>query len=92
MKVKFSTVIVMSVAEQVMAALIDLPDEQQTVVLDFVEFLQQKKRSSMMGIPQQLPKPNPEVMRATLRQVVGCSQDSPADLSTNPVYLEGLGQ
>ncbi|MCY7408400.1 MAG: DUF2281 domain-containing protein [Alkalinema sp. CAN_BIN05] len=80
----------MSVAEQVMAALIDLPDEQQTVVLDFVEFLQQKKRSSMMGIPQQVPKSNLEVMRETLRQVVGCAKDSPADLSTNPVYLEGF--
>jgi sulfur transfer protein SufE len=82
----------MSVAEQVMAALVNLPDEQQTVVLDFVEFLQRKKRSSMMGISQQLPQSNLEAMRETLRQVAGCAQDSPSDLSTNPAYLDGLGQ
>jgi Protein of unknown function (DUF2281) len=82
----------MSVTEQVIAALVELPDEQQTVVLDFVEFLRQKKRSSILAIPQQAETPKLERMRETLRQVAGCVHDLPADLSTNPDYFEGFGQ
>ncbi len=35
----------------------------------------------------------PEVLlNATLKQVAGCMQNAPADLSTNPAYMEEFGQ
>ena len=37
----------MTVSEKVIAGLADLPSEQQTVVLDFVEFLRQKQQSAI---------------------------------------------
>ena len=83
----------MSVVEQVVAVLVDLPDEQQTAVLDFVEFLRQKKHLSLtLESTPQGSEPDLESMRETLRQVVGCAKNSPTDLSTNPDYLEGFGQ
>ena len=81
----------MSVTEQVVAVLSELPDEQQTTVLDFVEFLRQKK-PSIAAVQQPPLKPSLEAMRSTLRQVAGCAQDAPTDLSTNPAYLEGFWQ
>ena len=81
----------MSVTEQVMAVLSELPDEQQTTVLDFVEFLRQKK-PSIAVVQQPSLKPDLEAMRSTLRQVAGFAQNAPTDLSTNPVYLAGFGQ
>jgi hypothetical protein len=47
----------------------------------------------MGGYPEGLLQgPVDESMRAKLRQVAGCMQDAPADLSTNPAYMEGFGQ
>jgi hypothetical protein len=83
----------MTVAEKVIAALANLPDEQQTIVLDFVESLSQKQEISID--PQAMDDRatlNLEAMRAKLRQVAGCMQNAPADLSTNPAYMEGFGQ
>jgi hypothetical protein len=79
----------MTVAEKVIAALANLPDEQQTIVLDFVESLSQKQQITIMD---DRPTPNLEAMRAKLKQVAGCMQNAPADLSTNPAYMEGFGQ
>ena len=39
----------MTVAEKVIAALADLPDEQQTAVLDFVEALKQKRQNEIIS-------------------------------------------
>jgi hypothetical protein len=83
----------MTVSEKVMAALADLPSEQQTVVLDFVEFLRQKQQSSTsLAIANSPTENNLESMRETLRQVAGCMDNAPADLSTNSDYMEGFGQ
>jgi hypothetical protein len=47
----------------------------------------------MGGYPEVLLQgPVDESMRAKLRQVSGCMQEAPADLSTNPAYMEGFGQ
>ncbi|MFM2429004.1 MAG: hypothetical protein RLZZ511_217 [Cyanobacteriota bacterium] len=83
----------MTVAEKVIAALANLPDEQQAIVLDFVESLNQKQQATID--PETMvdrPTPNLETMRAKLKQVAGCMQNAPADLSTNPAYMEEFGQ
>jgi hypothetical protein len=83
----------MTVAEKVIAALANLPDEQQTIVLDFVESLSQKQETSIdPQAKDDRATLNLEAMRAKLRQVAGCMQNAPADLSTNPGYMEGFGQ
>jgi len=83
----------MTVSEQVIAALADLPGEQQTIVLDFVEFLRQKQQSAMLlTTTNSQPEDKLAAMRETLRQVAGCMENAPADLSTNSAYMEGFGQ
>jgi hypothetical protein len=83
----------MTVAEKVIAALANLPDEQQTIVLDFVESLSQKQPTVIApDMTSDRPTPNLETMRAKLKQVAGCMQNAPADLSTNPAYMEEFGQ
>jgi hypothetical protein len=78
----------MTVAEKVIAALANLPDEQQTIVLDFVESLGQKQPTAIGDYAT----PSLETMRAKLRQVAGCMQNAPVDLSTNPAYMDEFGQ
>ncbi|MEB3295534.1 MAG: DUF2281 domain-containing protein [Synechococcales bacterium] len=83
----------MTVVEQVIAALTNLPDEQQAIVLDFVEFLRYKQQESISSQPEgDRTQPNRNQMREILKQVAGCMQNAPADLSTNPVYMEEFGQ
>ncbi len=83
----------MTVSEKVIAALADLPGEQQTVVLDFVEFLRQKQLSSTsLATTNRHSEEKLESMRETLRQVAGCMENAPANLSTNSDYMEGFGQ
>ncbi len=58
----------MTVAEKVIAALADLPDDQQTVVLDFVEALKQNRPKpidsstpiweKLLTISHQIPDPD----------------------------------
>jgi hypothetical protein len=83
----------MTVAEKVIAALANLPDEQQTLVLDFVESLSQQQQTAIT--PETMtdrPIPNLEAMRTKLKHFAGCMQNAPADLSTNSAYMEGFGQ
>jgi hypothetical protein len=83
----------MTVAEKVIAALANLPNEQQTLVLDFVESLSQQQQTAIT--PETIadrPTPSPETMQIKLKQFAGCMQNAPADLSTNPAYMEGFGQ
>ncbi len=83
----------MTVAEKVIAALANLPDEQQIIVLDFVESLSQKQQITIdQKTIEDRATLNLEAMRAKLRQVAGCMQNAPADLSTNPAHMEGFGQ
>jgi Protein of unknown function (DUF2281) len=83
----------MTVAEKVIAALANLPDEQQAIVLDFVEFLGQKQQAAIAIKPESdRTIPDQDRLRETLKQVAGCMQNAPADLSTNPVYMKGFGQ
>jgi hypothetical protein len=83
----------MTVAEKVIAALANLPDEQQTIVLDFVQSLNQQQTTAIAPeTAPDRPTPNLETMRAKLKQVAGCMQNAPADLSTNPAYMEEFGQ
>jgi Protein of unknown function (DUF2281) len=83
----------MTVSEKVIAALADLPGEQQTVVLDFIEFLRQKQQSAISLSTTNSQTTNKlEAMRETLKQVAGCMENAPSDLSTNSDYMEGFGQ
>jgi phage portal protein BeeE len=83
----------MTVAEKVIAALANLPDEQQTIVLDFVQSLNQKQSVAIgPNTMDDRATPNLETLRAKLKQVAGCMQNAPDDLSTNPAYLEEFGQ
>ena len=83
----------MTISEKVISALADLSGEQQTVVLDFVEFLRQKQQSALSLATTNTQTTNKiETMRETLRQVAGCMENAPADLSTNSDYMEGFGQ
>jgi hypothetical protein len=83
----------MTVAEKVIAALANLPDEQQTIVLDFVESLNQKQSTAIASEKMDdRATPNLETMRAKLKLVAGCMQNAPNDLSTNPAYMEEFGQ
>jgi hypothetical protein len=83
----------MTVSEKVISALADLPSEQQTVVLDVLEFLRQKQTSVIQPATTNNHTENTlEAMRETLRRVAGCMDNVPADLSTNSDYMEEFGQ
>jgi phage portal protein BeeE len=83
----------MTVAEKVIAALANLPNEQQTIVLDFVQSLNQKQSVAIgPNTMNDRATPNLETLRAKLKQVAGCMQNAPDDLSTNPAYMEEFGQ
>jgi len=66
-----------------LADLEKLPPEQLQQVLEFAEFLRSKnlKRTFPPGTSAY----------DLVKDIVGCI-DGPADLSTNPAYLEGLGK
>jgi hypothetical protein len=74
--------------EAIAAKIRELPREQQQQILDFAEFLLIK-----------LQQPGPKIhnyqpgMSAydVSQEFAGCLGDSPADLSTNSKYMEGLG-
>ncbi len=69
----------MTVAERVIAALADLPDEQQTAVLDFVEALKQKRQTEIAS-----PTPIWEQLLTIAQQIPDQDwQTLPTDLSQN---------
>jgi hypothetical protein len=70
----------------------DLPQQKQQEVLDFIEFLALKSgtESSEM-LPNNTEKESISA-RDVLNKWAGMMEDGPADLSTNPKYMEGYGQ
>jgi hypothetical protein len=82
----------MTVTEKVIAALANLPDEQHRIVLAFVESLGQQQAAIDQTTIADRATPSLETMRAKLKQVAGCMQNAPADLSTNPAYMDTFGQ
>ncbi len=69
----------MTVAEKVIAALADLPDDQQTAVLDFVEALKQKRQNEIIS-----PTPIWEKLLTIAQQIPDQDwQTLPTDLSLN---------
>ena len=77
----------MTVAEKVIAALADLPDDQQTVVLDFVEALKQRRQTALAkssGTGIDSPTPIWEKLLTIAQQILDPDwQTLPTDLSLN---------
>jgi hypothetical protein len=66
-----------------------LPLSQQQEVLDFSEFLKQKR---LFSTQEKQGKTQSCYDLAMQLGVVGCAEDLPVDLSTNKAYLEGFGE
>ena len=82
----------MTVLEIAMQKMQDLPQQKQQEVLDFIEFLALKSGSEFSdAISDNTEKENISA-RDVLNKWVGIMEDGPADLSTNPKYMEGYGQ
>ena len=82
----------MTVLEIAIQKMQDLPQQKQQEVLDFIEFLALKSgtESSEM-LPNNTEKESISA-RDVLNKWAGMMEDGPADLSTNPKYMEGYGQ
>lgn len=70
---------------QVLEHLRSLPIDRQQDVLNFVLFLSQSRQNS------QTSDPRFKSFTVAAQQYSGCLPGGPADLSTNPNYLEGFG-
>ncbi|UXE63306.1 MAG: DUF2281 domain-containing protein [Woronichinia naegeliana WA131] len=82
----------MTVLEIAMQKMQYLPQQKQQEVLDFIEFLASKSGTeSTEMIPNNIEKESISA-RDVLNKWAGIMEDGPADLSTNPKYMEGYGQ
>jgi hypothetical protein len=82
----------MTVLEIAMQKMQDLPQQKQQEVLDFIEFLALKSGSEFPdAISGNTEKENIST-RDVLNKWAEIMEDGPADLSTNPKYIEGYGQ
>lgn len=75
--------------EAIAAKVRELPRERQQQVLDFAEFLLLKLQQPEPKIHNYHPGMSAYDMA---KDYAGCLGDGPADLSTNPKYMEGFGQ
>ena len=77
------------IQQRVIEVLQTLSPVDQQEVLDFVEFLRNKRQN------QPSPLQSTEQPRSALEiagDLAGCLEGGPSDLSTNKKYLEGFGQ
>jgi hypothetical protein len=82
----------MTVLEIAMKKMQDLPQQRQQEVLDFIEFLALRSGSEFSDtISDNTEKENVSA-RDVLNKWAGIMENGPADLSTNPKYMEGYGQ
>ena len=63
-----------------------LPPDRQQQILEFIDFL------AARSTPHTQPKNLGLSALDLAGDIVGCVQDAPADLSTNPIHMEGFGQ
>ena len=80
----------MTILEQIHFHTQRLPPNMQREVLDFIEFLETRHTQSS------LPASHADTPASCLELahndgLVGCLQDAPADLSTNPRHLQDYG-
>lgn len=68
-----------------------LPQDMQREVLDFVEFLE-PRRGRLLPVASQRDGAPSCLDLAQAHGLVGCIKDTPADLSTNPAYLQDYGE
>jgi Protein of unknown function (DUF2281) len=73
-------------SQQILQTLEALPTNDQQQVLDFVEFLQTKRRAAA-SITEMTSQSFLEVAQASIG-----AGEGPGDLSTNPDYMQGYGQ
>ncbi|MEE3719807.1 hypothetical protein V2H45_23985 [Tumidithrix elongata RA019] len=79
--------------EAAIAKIKQLPTEDQKEIIRFIEFLEFK---SGKAIPPQdkieITEPKPISFAEAARDLIGCLDGLPPDLSTNKAYMEGFGQ
>ena len=76
--------------ERVTQKLKTLPSEKQQKVLDYIEALEAQPDVEFADEKgQSQPRMS---FQEGIRKYAGCLDGGPADLSTNKVYLEGLGE
>lgn len=68
-----------------------LPPDMLREVLDFVEFLETRHDRVSSRLDQEDTSSSCLDLAQT-HDLVGCLQNAPADLSTNPDHLQGYGQ
>lgn len=73
----------MTIAEVIQQKIYHLPLQYQQEVLHFMEFLLQKSTNSTENSLSALELAG---------DLVGCLDDGPGDLATNPKHFEGFGQ
>jgi Protein of unknown function (DUF2281) len=78
----------MSIEQAVVEKLKALPLDKQQEVLDFVEFLERKTKQQALNSSRWAGMTALEAAQS----VMGSVGNGPADLSTNPKYMDGFGQ
>lgn len=76
------------IQQRVIEVLQALSPVDQQEVLDFVEFLRNKRQNP----PSLKATEQPRSALDIAGDLVGCLEGGPSDLSTNKKYLEGFGQ
>jgi hypothetical protein len=74
-------------SQQILQTVEALPASDQQQVLDFVEFLQTKRRATAIVESESDVTSFFEVAQASIG-----AGEGPGDLSTNPEYMQGYGQ
>lgn len=80
----------MTILEQIHLHTQRLPPNMQREVLDFIEFLETRHTQSSPSASH-ADAPASCLELAQNDGLVGCLQDAPADLSTNPRHLQDYG-
>ncbi len=75
------------ISEQILQTVETLPEEDQKQILDFVEFLEAKRRKTSSTKTKAARLSFFEVAQASIG-----AGEGPGDLSTNSDYMQGYGQ
>jgi hypothetical protein len=70
-----------------------LPTEDQKEIIRFVEFIEFKSRKAITNQDEiEIAEPKPISFAEAAKDLIGCLDGLPPDLSTNKAYMEGFGQ
>ena len=71
-----------------------LSPDKQIEVIDFIQFLKQKKQEA----PAETARPSSDTGSPgpsffdLAQDLIGSVKDTPSDLATNPIHMQGFGQ